>query len=263
MTTHRTPLTTARACRPTPKARALLLTLLVGVAGLGGCVPTPTPAPRTAAEVRPAHRHRDLPLRRIFPDAAMITEGGVEELKASTTFGPDYRYQVETGALHGVKYQVYKSDGSGTVQGLPGNTLGADDDYGTNWHVGIDVDLIEDTHRARLRRGDLVIVRTSGGRTFVRVGHKHFPRSPMVVRIDDHAPIRAREDRGFTPEQVERILEQLRTGEVVTTRYMQWPYERYRDDRWTIFGFQEALTISDWLVEHLDRQRYAAIQRDD
>lgn len=65
--------------------------------------------------------------------------------------------RIETGTYEGVKYRIYFSDGSGTIQGLPTNTLDyVGDKYGTNWSTQCRFDEM-DTHWCSLNREDLQI----------------------------------------------------------------------------------------------------------
>src|SRR5690606_11704046 len=54
--------------------------------------------------------------------------------------------RIETGEYQGLKYRIYHTDGSGSIQGLPGNTLDIlGDQYGTNWSTRCVVDEMDDT----------------------------------------------------------------------------------------------------------------------
>lgn len=154
------------------------------------------------------------------------------------------RTRIEEGVYKGIKYRIYYSDGSGSVQGLPSNTLDyVHDKYETNWSTGCKKDEMDDTHWCSLDKGDLRVGIWKDGSHFVWVGGSHYPGSSIAVRIDKGQPISAAEKTGFSKQQSESILGHFKKGEAVLTRYQEWPYTSNKDKTIELFGFNEAWEI--------------------
>ena len=154
------------------------------------------------------------------------------------------RMRIETGTYEGDKYRIYFSDGSGTIQGLPTNTLDyVGDKYGTNWSTQCRFDEMDDTHWCSLNREDLQIGILKDGTPFVSVGGSHYPNSNIAVRVDKNKPVTASEKNGFTKDQSAKIIQQMKVGSTIVTRYQKWPYQTNIDTSMQLFGFQQAWAI--------------------
>ena len=154
------------------------------------------------------------------------------------------RMRTETGSHDGIKYRIYFSDGSGTVQGLPTNTLDyVGDQHGTNWSTRCKRDEMDDTHWCALDRGDLRIGIWKDGTPFVSIGNSHYPNSDIAIRVDKNKPITASEKIGFTSAQSLETIDQLKKGNSVLTRYQEWPYQSNKDKSLELFGFPQAWEI--------------------
>jgi len=160
------------------------------------------------------------------------------------TFKNNLRWRIEEGIYQGIKYRIYFSDGSGSIQGLPTNTLEyLHDEYGTNWSTLCEIDKMNDTHWCFLEKRDLRVIMWKDGTLFVAIGSNHYPGSKMVVRVDKNKPISAPEKSGFTAAQTRSIIGQLIVGSTVVTRYKKWPYQSNNDESFELFGFPQALEI--------------------
>ena len=111
---------------------------------------------------------------------------------------------------------------------------------------------MDDTHWCGLEKGHVLIGIWKDRTPFVRVGHKHYPNSKIAVRIDKNSPISAPEDKGFTNSQSIAIIEQLKEGKSLLTRYQEWPYERNKDKSIEIFGFNQAWEILQNIYDTID-----------
>jgi hypothetical protein len=91
------------------------------------------------------------------------------------------------------------------------------------------------------------------GRTTVSIGRENFPGSSVTIRIDQGAPITvsARNDGDFDAQTSQRVIQQLKKANVVTTRYMKWPYQSWKDETWELYGFNEALAYMTWAVARI------------
>lgn len=164
--------------------------------------------------------------------------------------------RIEEGVYDGIRYQIYFSDGSGRIQGLPANTLDyVRDKHETNWSTQCKLDEMDDTHWCSLEREDLMVGIRKDGTPFVSVGSSHYPNSKIAVRVDKNKPISASEKIGFTKEQSKAIIEQFKEGESVLTRYQEWPYQSNEDKSFELFGFPQAWEILQKLYKSAESQQ--------
>ncbi|ELR67952.1 hypothetical protein C942_00260 [Photobacterium marinum] len=166
------------------------------------------------------------------------------------------RYRIEEGLHDGVKYRIFFSDGSGSIQGLAQNKLDyVNDKLGTNWSMRCDVDGMDDSHWCSIDKGDLRVGIWKDGTFFVSVGSNHYPNSKVVVRINKNKPISASENIGFTKEKSIKIIEQLESGSSVLTRYQEWPYQSNIDTSTDLFGFSQAWFILQKVYESVGEHK--------
>lgn len=105
------------------------------------------------------------------------------------------------------------------------------------WRMsGCDIDKFTGSKNCSMSKDDLIVY-IHKGKTFFIVGVDHFPRRSSALRIDGNKPIYGSEG-AF--QNNAKILEQFKTGKVVNTRYVQWPYEINRDAETSLDGFNEA-----------------------
>ncbi|WP_052906163.1 hypothetical protein [Pseudomonas fluorescens] len=151
------------------------------------------------------------------------------------------RLRTETGVYKGIKYRIYYSDGSGTIQGDKKSTLDTIKDlHVTNWSTRCKKDGMDDTHWCAISKDSVSIGIWKNGSHFISVGNDHFPSSNITLRVDQNAPISATAESGYTDKQVEMLIAQLKSGKSVLSRYQEWPYETNKDKAIDLFGFSEA-----------------------
>lgn len=176
----------------------------------------------------------------LFPEGKIKCEINADYFKPTA----NKTQRVEVGALNGVKYRIFYSDGSGTIQGLPNSTL----DYGTgsyddHWSIGCKLDEMDDSHWCYIKKKDLMVGLWKDGKAFVSIGSDHYPSSQVTIRVDKLQPISAPEKIGFSNEQVTAIIGQLSKGSSALTRYQEWPYKSNIDKPIDLYGFSQALQI--------------------
>lgn len=154
----------------------------------------------------------------------------------------------EVGDIDGVLYRIYYSDGSGSIQGLSSNKLTFDDKYSSNWSTRCDVDEITDEHSCSISKEDIAII-IKGDRSYVLVGKDHYPGSESVVRIDKGTPIKTNNNGVFSLDDSRAIIEKLKTGSEIVTRYMEWPNKYNKDKKWEIYGFPQAWEVINKINE--------------
>jgi hypothetical protein len=92
------------------------------------------------------------------------------------------------------------------------------------------------------------VVLNESGELFVVVGTNHYPQSGVAVRVDELEAHRS-SATGFAERDASAIIDQLRMGASVTTRYQQWPSPTNVDRRMELYGFDEALSMLRWMMQ--------------
>jgi len=158
---------------------------------------------------------------------------------------PMEQYQVERGVKNGVPYDVYYSDGSGSIPNNPENV----DDYLKEWHFSCKKDPIEDTKSCYANFSDLFIYQDGKGSPIVHLGGQSYPGSELVIRFDGGTPIRASAKTGFSKEQSAKIVAALKTAKKVVTRWQEWPSAGNKDEEWNVYNFPLVLERLQWGLE--------------
>lgn len=83
---------------------------------------------------------------------------------------------------------------------------------------------------------DTVLIMLKDGTYAVSVGKRHYPRSKSAIKIDNNATIYGYEGILESPK---KVIEQLKQGKKVFTRYQEWPYQHNRDSEINLTGFPE------------------------
>ena len=161
--------------------------------------------------------------------------------------------KVEHGVLNGVHYRFYYKDGSGTFAGTNGNVGNVMEPSDSNWSVGCSKDVMNDLIQCYMHMRHLWIFTYPSGATTIHVGTEHFPNSTAALRIEKGTPYTAPagSDGMFNKQVSTKIIRNLSNGRMVATRYMEWPYESWVDEQWTLFGFEEAYKYIQWATQHI------------
>ena len=72
------------------------------------------------------------------------------------------------------------------------------------------------------------------------------------IRVEKNKPFTTPESTGFSSSQAASIIEQLKTGKSVLTRYQEWPYRVDKDTPVDLFGFPQAWEILNKVYESID-----------
>lgn len=179
-----------------------------------------------------------------------ITPGGVIDCR----YLPDQSSRLnilarfERGTLDGVGYQVQYGDGSGSIQGhadQPVATADPQDNWKLNCHAA------GTASACTLHKGDLSVHKDSGNRVTLAIGSNPRKGSEWLLRVDTNWAVTAQADSGFSVEQSERLLSELRNGHKADTRYhgdsVQAPISRTM----TLYGFKQAMEVMDRVLEQL------------
>lgn len=175
---------------------------------------------------------------------SLLTASGKLKCKVSInylTFLSNETKKIESGSINNVKYRIFYSDGSGSVQGLKTNTLDyINDKHGTNWSTSCKKDEMDDTRWCALDKGDLRVGIWKDGSSFISIGSEHYPNSNITIRVDKGKPITTSGKNGFTTAESNEIIVKLLSGKSVLTRYQKWPCQSNIDNPTDLYGFPEA-----------------------
>lgn len=106
-----------------------------------------------------------------------------------------------------------------------------------DWHITCKRDRFDGTKMClMLKRNEDVSVMIMNGKYHVFVGRDHYPRTQSAIKIDNNATIYGYE--GVFKNSPE-IIEQMKRGRVVYSRYKEWPYDYNKDNEMSLLGFTE------------------------
>jgi hypothetical protein len=182
-----------------------------------------------------------------------ITPGGI----VNCTYFPDQEQHLnvlarhEQGVLNGAEYKVYYTDGSAVIQGEAGTPLSSAD-YTDNWRLACKNAGAGNPYHCTLRKGDLLLRQDADDRLSLNVGEQHQRGSQLLLRVDTNWAVTAPADAGFSTEQTDKLLAQLRTGKQVDTRYQHAARQGASDQTISLFGFGPALQILGTVLDQLN-----------
>lgn len=96
--------------------------------------------------------------------------------------------------------------------------------------------------------GDFYITVKQGSKVYLwAVGGNAYPGSEQIIRVDANKPHRTNERGPFvgTPD----LLSEIRSGEVLRTRWYDWPYNNKQDKEHSLKGFGDALDMAIAIVD--------------
>ncbi|HBC0018022.1 TPA: hypothetical protein JG871_003941 [Enterobacter hormaechei subsp. xiangfangensis] len=157
----------------------------------------------------------------------------------------DGKYELvakESGTLNGKAMHFYRTDGSTTI-GEPG----AND----SWSIGCKIDPMNDTKSCNMSNGDLFIWRDKSGWSVFVSGGDHYPGTSSSIRINGGKPFTTGDNDGMFSHAVSaRIVDQLKGGAEVLTRYTDWPYNSYKDGTVDTTNVEAALNYLDLIYKN-------------
>jgi len=150
---------------------------------------------------------------------------------------------IESGVINELKYDLFHSDGSGSVG---------------RWSFGCRKDKMTRTRFCRVtsnngRVGSSLTIgitqKGSANIAYVSGADEAFPNSLTSLRVGDNKIISTRDsDRVFSPAQAQQILKQALKSKSILTRYYAWPYENQVDNELQTEGLAEAIKITLWTM---------------
>lgn len=178
----------------------------------------------------------------IIPNNERFTPNGI------ISISPHVGGQIETGTVNGVAYRYYYSDGSGTFEGVSGNgiTPGAKYDFKQNWSVSCKKDPIDDSKYCNMSKADLSIFLFSKSGLYVSIGGNNYPGSDVAIRVDTQPATIGNEKAQFSGDKAKQIIDALKSGKQITTRYQKWPQGYDTTSTFDLSGFNEAFQFINW-----------------
>ncbi len=121
------------------------------------------------------------------------------------------------------------------------------------WKIYCSNDSMSDARECNIYQGYLTLKVFSDQRIAVFVGWDNFPNSSIAIRIDSDKPISVPvvTNNSFGFRLSKRIVEMMKSGSKIRTRYMEWPYQTYLDEEFELFGFEQALSYALWEVSQV------------
>lgn len=142
--------------------------------------------------------------------------------------------------LDDVNVNIHHSDGSGVIG----------DAYldSKAWHTACKADAMTDEHTCAIMKDNLVIIKSKDGYQTI-IGSKHFPNTTALIRIDKNKPIESGEKGQYSHQQSAQLINDMANAKTVTTRFIQWPYEKYVDSTMDMTNFNVAKKVLDLIYE--------------
>lgn len=189
-------------------------------------------------------------------EAAVLPQGAVD-----CRFYPDHgqrlniRVPFETGRLRGADYQVFYTDGSAFIQGQPDRPL-AGSEPTLHWQFFCPPETRDSKAQLHctLRKGALSIHYSPGLPLRLEVGQNRLKGSRVMLRVDENRPLSAPADDGFSPEQTQLLMTQMRNGTRLDSRYHDLSQSAPSYSSTPLFGIDQALEVAGKVFAQLNRR---------
>jgi len=163
------------------------------------------------------------------------------------------------GTLDGFAYNYHAGFGAGVM--ASSTATSEPSSLGGDWSVKCESDPMDDSVSCsvhRVRRASEIIMSLflsyDGTDYDVCVGADHYPGKDIQIRVDSN---QAHSVTGacFSHAKSAAIMDELRSGTKVVTRYQKWPYESWLASEFTTDGFGQALKLTEWLYTQTKDQQ--------
>jgi hypothetical protein len=159
------------------------------------------------------------------------------------------------GSINDIHY-TRATESSSEASFKAGSGPSVPDDEGV-WQVTCEVDLIDDSRFCQVRRPWAVLIVSFGTKCqplAIVVGNEHYPGTESLLRIDGGKPMSTRHPEGlFSKATFGPVVQQLRTGKQIVTRFVRWPHKNFEDAEAGLTGFSEAVDYACWAVNRLKK----------
>lgn len=155
----------------------------------------------------------------------------------------------ESGVLNGVWYQYYFADSSGVFQGEEENRPDALPSANeSNWKLSCYLDNMTDKRSCSARKYDLTVTYYDNGASKVSLGNNNFSGSRIYARIDSGDVMQGLGYGYFASNDSKEIINALLAGQVIRTRWQEWPYQTRVEGKVSGFGFTEVSAYMKWVL---------------
>jgi hypothetical protein len=186
-----------------------------------------------------------------------ITMPVVSGSKVYCEYYPDREQQLnllaarERGLLEGVEYEIHYTDGSAVIQGELDKRLD-DAQFNDNWRFSCRNSGPAGQTLCTVKKHDIAIKSSLDGKTVLTIGIDHEESSAILVRVKGQRAFNAPAAEGFTPDQIDRIILQMRSGESLDTRYHQRDKQQPTDKKTSLYGFNQAMLLMEKVIQQLN-----------
>jgi hypothetical protein len=156
----------------------------------------------------------------------------------------------ERGHLNGVEYDLQYADGSAVIQGRDGKDL-EETDYTDNWHLSCRNSNSAAQVLCSISKDDIVIGRAVDGKMLLSIGANYRESSDIMVRVKGQWAVTVPAAEGFSPDQIDKVLLQMRSGTSLESRYHQRDKQRPTDKKTSLYGFNQAMLLMDKVTAQL------------
>jgi len=151
-----------------------------------------------------------------------IFDGGIVQCEIDAHDGMNKRIRREVGTIDGLRYVLYYSDLSGSVEQavLPHSLYSPDMPHPIyRWNIRCGLEKSPQAY-CYISRGEVSVAVDSSG-TKISIADP-YDDSDIEVQIDDFSPIVAKAPKGFSISQTEKLLTQMRSECSNRLRYDTW-----------------------------------------
>jgi hypothetical protein len=152
-------------------------------------------------------------------------------------------YPLEHGTLDGVAISLRKDGGLVEGAAPDGEHAGS----GT-WDISCRRDKMTSARSCTIYREDLWVGVYGNGRMTFSVGDEHFPGSQTSIKIGSRRFDTGQRDGYFG--NAPQLVQLMKNGTPVVTRYMKWPYREWIDQEFVAHGLGTAVQVARWLVKN-------------
>lgn len=123
------------------------------------------------------------------------------------------------------------------------------------WSIACNRDRMTDKKLCTLSPGDYgegIYINYKGDGRHLRVDTKEnaFPLSYQTIRVDKNPASSAPASKLFTVQATDSLIDEMKNGTTVSTRYFDWPEDHSQDAEFQLRGFKSIITLSDAFAKH-------------
>lgn len=157
----------------------------------------------------------------------------------------------EQGVLNGAEYKLHYTDGSAVIQGERDKSL-QNAGYTETWRLVCKTAQPGNSRSCTLNKGDIHVRKDSDGTLTLDIGENRRAKSQVLLRVDTNWAVTTEAENGFSPDQTNVLVEQMKHGRQADTSYQDASRHRATDKTTTLFGFSQALDILDNVLGQLN-----------